>query len=50
MARMLLVAVALLLVGCSGMFGDSGSGQSAPVLRLARAARANGQLVTAIAL
>lgn len=50
MSRMLLLAVALVLVGCSGMFGDVGSGQPAPVLRLARAARANGQLVTAIAL
>src|SRR5690242_10506322 len=50
MSRMLLLAIALVLVGCSAMFGDAGSGQTAPVLRLARAARANGQITTAIAL
>ena len=50
MSRMLLLAVALMLSGCSGVLNDSGAGQPAPVLRLARAARANGQLATAIAL
>src|SRR5690242_252834 len=50
MSRMLLLAIALVLVGCSAMFGGAGSGQTAPVLRLARAARANGQITTAIAL
>lgn len=50
MSRMLLLAAVLALAGCSGFSGDPGSGQPAPVLRLARAARANGQLATAIAL